>query len=98
MSDQPQSQEPWPKDSGDLDGAGWLAQVRARTPARVFVGRAGAAYSTATQLELRCDHAAAVDAVQAELDLVRDFGPSVEEFGLFLVRSAAISRSEYLLR
>ena len=39
-----------------------------------------------------------MDAVQAELDLDRDFGPLVEEFGLFPVRSAATSRAEYLLR
>ena len=39
-----------------------LDALRARTPARLVVGRAGAAYRTATQLELREDHAAAVDA------------------------------------
>src|SRR5262245_50578568 len=77
---------------------GWLRQIRARTPARVLVGRAGTAYRTPTQLELRRDHAAAVDAVQAELDLPRDFGPLIEPFGLFLVESRATSRAEHLLR
>src|SRR5258707_13687172 len=41
-----------------------MQAVRARTPARILVGRAGPSYRTATQLELRQDHAAAVDAVQ----------------------------------
>ena len=31
--------------------------IRARTPARLLVGRVGPAYRTATQLELRRDHA-----------------------------------------
>jgi ethanolamine ammonia-lyase small subunit len=98
MSEQPLTPAPDPERAGDLDLAAWLERVRARTPARVFVGRAGSAYRTAAQLELRGDHAAAVDAVHAELDLDRDFGALVEEFGLFLVCSAASSRSEYLLR
>src|SRR5207302_2787649 len=43
-----------------------LAAIRARTPARLLVGRAGGGYRTATYLELRRDHAAAMDAVAAE--------------------------------
>ena len=35
-----------------------MQAIRARTPARILVGRAGPAYRTATQLELRQDHAA----------------------------------------
>jgi ethanolamine ammonia-lyase small subunit len=73
--------------------------VRARTPARVLVGRAGPAYRTATQLELRQDHAAAVDAVHAELDLERDFGREfLERWGLFEVQTRARNKSEYLMR
>ena len=76
-----------------------LQAVRARTPARILVGRAGPAYRTATQLVLRQDHAAAIDAVHAELDLVRDFGqPFVERWGLFEVTTCAGSKAEYLLR
>ena len=56
-----------------------LAAVRGRTPARLLVGRAGTAYRTGTQLELRRDHAAAADAVQAELDLERDLGKAFVE-------------------
>jgi ethanolamine ammonia-lyase small subunit len=71
----------------------------ARTPARILVGRAGPSYRTATQLELRQDHAAAVDAVQAELDIERDFGPEfVKRWKLFEVQSCAGSKAEYLLR
>ena len=36
---------------------GWIEAVRARTPARIFVGRTGGSYRTHTQLELRADHA-----------------------------------------
>ncbi len=73
--------------------------IRARTPARILVGRTGPAYHTITQLELRQDHAAAVDAVYAELDLARDFGTDfVQHWGLFDVQSQASSKPEYLLR
>lgn len=76
-----------------------VAAALARTPARVLVGRSGPAYRTATWLRLREDHAAARDAVGAEVDLVRDFGPErVERFGLFEVRTRAGSRAEYLRR
>src|SRR5437667_9134572 len=83
-----------PADLPDL-----LQAVRARTPARILVGRAGPSYRTATQLELRQDHAAAVDAVHAELDPARDFGPDfVERWGLFQVQTRAGSKAEYLMR
>jgi ethanolamine ammonia-lyase small subunit len=76
-----------------------LAAVRARTPARILVGRAGASYRTATQLGLRQDHAAALDAVHAEVDLQRDFGADfVKQFGLLEVQTRASSKQEYLMR
>src|SRR5438128_5309039 len=79
--------------------ASLVAAVRARTPARILVGRSGPAYRTATQLELRQDHAAALDAVHAELDLRRDFGRDfVERWRLFEVPSQASSKTEYLMR
>ncbi len=56
-------------------------------------------YRTGTALELRRDHAAAVDAVHAELDLIRDLGADfVRQFGLFEVSTAATSKTEYLSR
>src|SRR5438876_8095571 len=76
-----------------------IKTLRARTPARILTGRAGPAYRTATQLELRQDHAAALDAVHAELDLERDLGKAfVERWALFEVSSCARSKSEHLLR
>jgi ethanolamine ammonia-lyase small subunit len=54
---------------------------------------------TATQLQLRRDHAAALDAVHAELDMDRDLVRGfVERWGLFEVASRASSKMEYLMR
>src|SRR5579859_6878004 len=76
-----------------------IASVRARTPARILVGRAGPSYRTATQLELRRDHAAALDAVHAEIDMQRDLGADlVRQYRLFEARTRAGSKEEYLLR
>src|SRR5438093_2541272 len=76
-----------------------IDRIRARTPARILVGRAGPAYRTATQLELRQDHAAALDAVHAELDLDRDFGGEfIRRWGLFEVTTRARDKTEYLMR
>ncbi|MCM3924630.1 ethanolamine ammonia-lyase subunit EutC, partial [Frankia sp. AiPs1] len=77
-----------------VDLAALAERVRAVTPARVFVGRTGTSYRTANLLALRADHAAARDAVDAELDLT---GPALaaatERFGLFAVHSAATDRA-----
>ena len=76
-----------------------LAEIRSRTPARLFAGRAGASYRTQTLLELREDHAAALDAVQDQLDLRRDLGEElVKQFGLVEVATKAASKLEYLRR
>jgi ethanolamine ammonia-lyase small subunit len=76
-----------------------IEKIRARTPARVLAERAGAAYCTGTQLQLRLDHAAARDAVRAELDLVKDLGAEfVERWNLFAVSTMAGSKDEYLQR
>jgi ethanolamine ammonia-lyase small subunit len=85
-----------------LSQLGWpdlIARIRARTPARVLVDRAGASYSTETQLELRQAHAAARDAVRNELELERDLGSQlVAQWNLFEVSTLAKSKDEYLLR
>jgi ethanolamine ammonia-lyase small subunit len=82
-----------------LPGADIIAAVRQRTPARILVGRAGPSYRTTTQLELRQAHAAAVDAVQAEVDLERDLDRVVvERFGMFAVTTRAADKEQYLLR
>jgi ethanolamine ammonia-lyase small subunit len=76
-----------------------IEQVRLRTPARLLTGRSGAGYRTNTQLELRAAHAAARDAVRAELDAESHIGPElIARFGLFEVASQARSKDEYLLR
>jgi ethanolamine ammonia-lyase small subunit len=76
-----------------------IEKIRARTPARVLAGRTGAAYRTATQLQLRQDHAAARDAVRAEFELQRDLGSEfVERWKLFCVSTMAVSKDEYLRR
>src|ERR1700688_1050565 len=76
-----------------------LRKIRERTPARIFSGRAGAAYRTSTQLELREAHAAARDAVREELDLQTLFAEtSIKKFNLFEIRTEARSKEEYLLQ
>src|ERR1700692_650460 len=76
-----------------------LKKLRAQTPARILAGRAGAAYRTSTQLELREAHAAARDAVRAELDLETVFGAMfIKKWKLFEVCTEARSKGEYLLQ
>jgi ethanolamine ammonia-lyase small subunit len=86
-----------PLSSADLPEM--VRRIRARTPARILAGRAGAAYRTDTQLDLREAHAAARDAVRAELDLETAFGSRfVERWNLLEVRTRAAGKDEYLLR
>jgi ethanolamine ammonia-lyase small subunit len=74
-----------------------VRKIRTRTPARILVGRAGPAYRTETQLQLREDHAAARDAVRAELDLNATFGAAFSaKWKLFEVATRASSKDEYL--
>jgi ethanolamine ammonia-lyase small subunit len=82
-----------------VPAADLVRALRSRTPARVLVGRAGPAYRTATHIGLREDQAAAADAVHAELDLARTFGPEAVERGdLFEVRTRATDKADYLVR
>jgi ethanolamine ammonia-lyase small subunit len=82
---------------GDFPEA--LRKIRERTPARILQGRAGAAYRTSTQLELREAHAAARDAVRAELDLPSVFGTAfLQQWELFEVSSEARTKEEFLLQ
>jgi ethanolamine ammonia-lyase small subunit len=95
----PDNDLPVPKPEAPAEWSEALRQVRERTPARVLTGRAGSGYRTTTLLQLRCDHAAARDAVHAAVDLKRDFGSTlVERLRLFEVATRAASRTEYLLR
>lgn len=76
-----------------------VRRIRSRTPARLLVGRAGAAYRTSTQLELREAHASARDAVRAELDLESTLGADfVKRWGLFEVCTQATLKDVFLLQ
>jgi ethanolamine ammonia-lyase small subunit len=76
-----------------------VRKIRERTPARILVGRAGAAYRTGTQMDLRAAHAAARDAVHAELHLHSALAPAfAKKWGLFEVETQATSKDEFLMR
>lgn len=86
-------------ESPEYDLSAIVKKVRSRTPARLLAGRSGAAYRTKTQLDLREAHAAARDAVRAELNLARELGDEcVRRWNLFDVCSQAANKDEYLLR
>jgi ethanolamine ammonia-lyase small subunit len=91
-----------PRDADSILAADFpeaLRKIRERTPARILLGRAGAAYRTSTQLDLREAHAAARDAVRAELDLETLFGVVfMKQWNLFEVCTEARSKEEYLLQ
>jgi ethanolamine ammonia-lyase small subunit len=76
-----------------------ITHLRALTPARLLAGRSGAAYRTGTQMELREAHAAARDAVRAELNLFEDLGEDfVRKWNLLEICSQAASKDEHILR
>ena len=81
---------------GELVPRSSIRPALRRTPGRP----GGLAYRTATQLELQEDHAAAVDAVETELDLARAISApsSIERWGLFEVATLAADKAEYLAR
>lgn len=76
-----------------------VKEIRARTPARLLAGRAGAAYRTGTQIDLREAHAAARDAVREEFEPAAAFGADfMKHWNLFEVRTRAANKDQYLLR
>ncbi|HEX4075786.1 MAG TPA: ethanolamine ammonia-lyase subunit EutC [Candidatus Acidoferrales bacterium] len=75
-----------------------VKKIRARTPARLLAGRAGAAYRTNTQIDLREAHAAARDAVREEFDPTAAFGADfAKQWNLLELRTQAASKDQYLL-
>src|SRR5437588_817271 len=84
-----------------LAAASWpeiVQRIRARTPA-LRVGRAGSAYPTSTQLELREAHAAARDAVYTDLATRAIFSQSfLDQWKIFEVSTRATNNQEHLLR
>jgi ethanolamine ammonia-lyase small subunit len=95
------STDPVPSRAGATDEAleSLAARVRVATPARIFTGRAGTSYRTATALRLRADHGAAQDAVHEELDCGDE---ALQALGGALpvtqVATMAGSKAEYLRR
>lgn len=76
-----------------------VRRIRARTPARILVGRTGASYRTSIQLDLREAHAAARDAVRGELTLSAIFdAPFIQAGNLCEVSTRARDKNQYLLR
>ena len=78
--------------SDDLALSDVMQRIRQRTPARLLLGRAGAAYPTKELLDLRRAHAEAKDAVLAECDFTK-LG-----LDLLTVSTQAGTKEEYLLR
>ena len=74
------------------DAAGYLA-MKAKTPARLGIGKAGARYRTATMLRVRADHAAAQDAVFS--DVSEEF---IKKCDFVFVQTLCKDKDEYLTR
>lgn len=76
----------------------WRA-LRAHTPARIALGRAGGSVPTAARLEFLLAHARARDAVQATLD-ARALGEALAAAGIphAVAATGATDRSTYLAR
>ena len=73
-------------------GAEYL-KLKARTPARLGMGKAGPRYKTLTQLRFRADHAAARDAVFSQVP--EDFAG---KHGLVPIQTKCKDKEEYLTR
>lgn len=74
------------------DKEGYLA-MKAKTPARLGIGKAGARYRTETMLRVRADHAAAQDSVFNDVD--EEF---VKKCGFTFVKTLCKDKDEYLTR
>ncbi|MGA9940040.1 MAG: ethanolamine ammonia-lyase subunit EutC [Candidatus Acidiferrales bacterium] len=89
-------------ESNQLESSGLpeiVKKIRARTPARLLAGRAGAAYRTNTQIDLREAHAAARDAVREEFNASVSFGADfMKQWNLLEVQTRAANKDQYLLR
>lgn len=74
------------------NGEAYLS-LKARTPARIGLGRAGARYKTATMLRFRADHAAAQDSVFSEVPEA-----FYKQNDLVYVKTMCHDKDEYLTR
>lgn len=78
-------------------GADPFERLRARTPARVFLGRCGAALPTRAMLEFQLAHARARDAVYHEFEPER-VAAVLPSHDVRIVHSRAFDRQTYLQR
>lgn len=69
----------------------YLNELKRMTPARVGVWRSGSRPLTSSMLELRLDHACAVDSVYGEVS-----EETLAEMGWFSIRTQARSKEQYL--
>ncbi|SDX93965.1 ethanolamine ammonia-lyase subunit EutC [Salimicrobium album] len=69
-----------------------IEYVQRLTPARIGIGRAGTRMRTKNYLDFRVDHAAAQDAVFKDVE-----DEVIEQMGLSLLKSRAVSMQEYLM-
>jgi ethanolamine ammonia-lyase small subunit len=92
----PPSRQPRPPAPADAD---LWSPLRAYTPARIGLARAGASLATAPLLDVRLAHARARDAVQAPLDAARLLA-DLAALGapVVAVASAADDRGRHLMR
>ena len=74
------------------DKEGYLA-MKAKTPARLGIGKSGARYKTLTMLRVRADHAAAQDAVFS--DVSEEF---IKKNRFVFVKTLCKDKDEYLTR
>lgn len=68
-----------------------LAELKATTPARIGMGRAGTRYKTVSQLRFLADHAAAKDAVLSEVP-----DSFIERLHLLPIQTACDTKTDYL--
>jgi len=67
-------------------------ELKKANPARLGVGRAGPRQNTVTLLRFRADHAASMDSVLNDVP-----EKTIEEMGLFSVKTAAANKADYLM-
>ena len=70
-----------------------LLRMKARTTARIGVGRCGPRLNTRTLLTLRADHAAARDAVFTDVDQAM-----LDRLGMFTIQTRCRDKNEFLTR
>ncbi len=68
-------------------------EMKAKTPARIGIGKAGARYKTETMLRVRADHAAAQDSVFS--DVSEEY---VQKNGFIPIQTLCKSKDEYITR